>query len=114
MSGQQTVSNYTIGWICALPIEMAAAKVMLDEIHPKLPQAANDQNSYCLGSINGRNIAVACLQSDVHGIKSAANVASSMLHTFPSIKFGLMGESAVVCLDVIATRMKQFAWAVLL
>lgn len=69
---------------------MAAAKAMLDEIHPKLPQASNDQNSYCLGSINGHNIAIACLPSGVHGITSAATVASSMLHTFPSIRFGLM------------------------
>jgi ankyrin repeat protein/nucleoside phosphorylase len=69
---------------------MAAAKAMLDEIHPKLAQASNDQNSYCLGSINGHNIAIACLPSGVHGTTSAATVASSMLHTFPSIRFGLM------------------------
>ncbi|EED23250.1 unc-44 ankyrin, putative [Talaromyces stipitatus ATCC 10500] len=80
MSNEKTVSEYT----------MAAAKAMLDEIHPKLPQASNDHNSYCLGSINGHNIAIACLPSGVHGTTSAATVASSMLHTFPSIKFGLM------------------------
>lgn len=90
MSNERTASEYTVGWICALPLEMAAAKAMLDEIHPKLPQASNDQNSYCLGSINGHNIAIACLPSGVHGITSAATVASSMLHTFPSIRFGLM------------------------
>ncbi|RAO69914.1 uncharacterized protein BHQ10_005926 [Talaromyces amestolkiae] len=90
MSTGRTASEYTVGWICALPLEMAAAKAMLDEIHPKLPQASNDQNSYCLGSINGHNIAIACLPSGVHGTTSAATVASSMLHTFPSIRFGLM------------------------
>ncbi|EEA28309.1 hypothetical protein TMatcc_003365 [Talaromyces marneffei ATCC 18224] len=92
MANERTPSEYTVGWICALPLEMAAAKAMLDEIHPKLPQpqASNDQNSYCLGSINGHNIAIACLPSGVHGTTSAATVASSMLHTFPSIRFGLM------------------------
>ncbi|KAF5857829.1 hypothetical protein ETB97_005241 [Aspergillus alliaceus] len=31
-----THEDYTVGWICALPLEMIAAKFMLDNVHPKL------------------------------------------------------------------------------
>ncbi|KAM0192019.1 hypothetical protein ACHAPA_003103 [Fusarium lateritium] len=30
--------EYTVGWVCALPLEMAAAKGMLDQVHPNLSQ----------------------------------------------------------------------------
>ncbi len=33
--------EYLVGWICALPIEVAAAKAMLDRIHDNIP---SDQN----------------------------------------------------------------------
>ncbi|KAL3448259.1 hypothetical protein BJX65DRAFT_307124 [Aspergillus insuetus] len=81
---------YTIAWICALPLEMAAAKLILDEIHDNLPQPASDHNCYTLGSIHGHNIAIACLPSGVYGTTSAATVMAQMLSTFRSIKFGLM------------------------
>jgi hypothetical protein len=32
--------DYIVGWICALSLEMTAAKVMLDETHSKLSQPA--------------------------------------------------------------------------
>lgn len=82
--------DYTVGWICALPLEMAAAKVMLDEVHAKLPQPRHDYNTYVLGEIAGHNIAIACLPSGVYGTTSAAVVAEQMLSTFHSIRFGLM------------------------
>ena len=41
--------EYTVGWICAIPTEVAAAKAMLDEIHPALSNPLNDQNTYTLG-----------------------------------------------------------------
>jgi hypothetical protein len=28
-----TPDDYTIAWVCALPLEAAAARVMLDKIH---------------------------------------------------------------------------------
>lgn len=85
-----THDDYTVAWICALPVEMAAAKVMLDEIHPLLPQPKTDHNAYSLGSISGHNVVVACLPSGVYGITSAATVLAHMLPTFPSLQFGLM------------------------
>ncbi|OJJ52880.1 hypothetical protein ASPSYDRAFT_163813 [Aspergillus sydowii CBS 593.65] len=81
---------YSIAWICALPLEMAAAKLMLDEIHGSLAQPSTDHNCYTLGSIHGHNIVIACLPSGVYGTISATTVLAHMLPTFRSLKFGLM------------------------
>jgi nucleoside phosphorylase len=82
--------DYHIGWICALPLEMVAAKAMLDKIHPPLPQARHDRNNYALGEISHHNVVIACLPSGVYGIVSAAVVAEQMLSTFRSIQFSFM------------------------
>ena len=37
--------DYAVAWICALPLEAAAAKAMLDKIHPRLSQLAGDDNA---------------------------------------------------------------------
>ena len=39
--------EYTVGWIAALPLEMAAAKCMMDEEHghPQTPQSEVDYNT---------------------------------------------------------------------
>ncbi|RDW90247.1 uncharacterized protein DSM5745_02022 [Aspergillus mulundensis] len=83
-------NDYTVAWICALPLEMAAAKVMLDETHDALPQPSTDHNTYTLGQRAGHNVVVACLPSGVYGTTSAATVLSHMLPTFPRLRFGLM------------------------
>ncbi|GIK07159.1 hypothetical protein Aspvir_002814 [Aspergillus viridinutans] len=85
-----THEDYTVGWICALPIEMAAAKAMLDEPHAKLSQSAQDPNTYSVGAIQGHNVVIACLPAGVYGTTSAAVVASHLSITFPAIRFGLM------------------------
>ncbi|KAF7155562.1 hypothetical protein CNMCM6106_004708 [Aspergillus hiratsukae] len=82
--------DYTVAWICALPLEMAAAKTMLDKVHPSLLQPETDHNAYTLGSVIGHNVVVACLPSGVYGTTSAAIVLAHMLPTFPSLRFGLM------------------------
>ncbi|KAI0973695.1 ankyrin repeat protein [Xylaria arbuscula] len=84
--------DYTVGWICALPLEMAAAKAMLDRIHPDLPAdpSVNDTNAYILGSLNGHNVVITCLPVGVYGTTSAATVATHMLASFKSIRFSLM------------------------
>lgn len=82
-------SEYQVGWICALPIEMTAARAMLDEIHESpQEQDPRDQNNYCLGRIQKHNVVIACLPD--YGTTSAAVVAVQMLHTFKKIRFGLM------------------------
>ncbi|KAB8237201.1 violaceus kinesin [Aspergillus alliaceus] len=82
--------DYMVAWICALPLEMAATKAMLDETHVSLPQQKSDHNIYTLGSISGHNVVVVCLPSGVYGTISASAVVSHMVSTFPSIRFGLM------------------------
>ncbi|KAL4973826.1 nucleoside phosphorylase domain-containing protein [Aspergillus desertorum] len=67
-------TDYTIAWICALPLEAAAARVMLDKVHDSLPQPSTDPNAYVLGELN----------------VSAATVVSHMRSTFTRIEFGLM------------------------
>ncbi|CAG7935684.1 unnamed protein product [Penicillium nalgiovense] len=92
MAARATLSHddYTVGWICALPLEMAAAKLMLDAIHPSLPRPPTDQNTYILGNIGDHNIVIACLPSGAYGIVSATTVAMQLLSSFHSIRFGLM------------------------
>jgi len=81
--------EYTVGWISALPLEMAAARSFLDDSHGKpLEQHPKDNNSYFLGNIGKHNIVIACLGS--YGTTSAAVVADQMRFSFPSIRFGLM------------------------
>ncbi|KAK1621903.1 hypothetical protein BDP81DRAFT_387273, partial [Colletotrichum phormii] len=83
--------DYTVGWVCALPLEMAAAKGMLDQLHPNLPwQDPADHNSYVLGQVQGHNVVIACLPAGIYGTTPAATVAKDLLRTFKSIRFGLM------------------------
>ncbi|KAI3035032.1 hypothetical protein CBS76997_10834 [Aspergillus niger] len=87
-----THDDYTVAWICALPLEFAAAKAMLDDVHPPLPQPQSDHNVYTLGRVGSHNVVVACLPSGVYGTISAAGVVSHMVSTFPTLRssFGLM------------------------
>ena len=53
---------FQIGWICALPIEAAAATEMLDEKFGTLEeQDVADSNTYTLGRIGKYYIGIACL-----------------------------------------------------
>ncbi|KAJ5886400.1 uncharacterized protein N7473_009074 [Penicillium subrubescens] len=82
--------DYSVGWICALPVETAAAKLMLDEEHPPLPRQPTDQNTYILGRIGGHNIVIASLPSGAYGSTSAATVGTQLLSSFRSIRIGLL------------------------
>jgi nucleoside phosphorylase len=84
--------DYTVGWVCALPIELAAAQEMLDEEHPDLERdpADNDENLYSLGSIGGHNVVIVCLPAGWIGNNPAAAVAMQMRASFKGIRFGLM------------------------
>ncbi|KAL2814692.1 violaceus kinesin [Aspergillus cavernicola] len=85
-----THDSYTVAWICALPLELAAAKVILDAVHPALPQPKSDHNIYTLGSVSGHNVVVACLPAGVYGTTSAAAVVVHLKSTYQNIQFGLM------------------------
>jgi nucleoside phosphorylase len=83
--------EYTVGWICALDCELAAAKAMLDEIDEHIPeQDMSDHNIYELGRIGSHRIVIACLPAGRYGTNSAAVVAMDMLRSFKSIRIGLM------------------------
>ncbi|KAF2804367.1 purine and uridine phosphorylase [Mytilinidion resinicola] len=84
--------EYTVGWVCALSAELAAAQEMLDEEHEDLERDVdgNDENLYSLGSIAGHNIAIVCLPAGRIGNNPAAVVATQMKTTFKGIRFGLM------------------------
>ncbi|KAF5027130.1 hypothetical protein F66182_756 [Fusarium sp. NRRL 66182] len=82
--------RYTVAWICALHIEMAAARAMLDETHDHLPQPINDSNSYILGRMQKHNVVIACLPAGQYGTVNAASVLTNMKSTFPKIRIGLM------------------------
>ncbi|KAJ6103492.1 hypothetical protein N7486_005919 [Penicillium sp. IBT 16267x] len=84
--------TFQIGWICALPIEAAAAMEMLDEIFGPLDsQDMSDTNTYTLGRIGQHFVVIACLPAGQYGNTSATTVANNMLRTFSkSLRVGLM------------------------
>ncbi|OJD18908.1 hypothetical protein AJ78_01094 [Emergomyces pasteurianus Ep9510] len=90
MKGRSRREDYTVGWICALPIELAAAREMLDEEHEDFDPNVNDTNIYSLGRTGIHNVVIACLPDGRTGTNSAASVAVQMKSTFPSIRFGLL------------------------
>ncbi|PQE26803.1 ankyrin repeat-containing protein [Rutstroemia sp. NJR-2017a BVV2] len=104
-----THDDYTVGWICALPLtELVAAIAMLDEEHSGLPAADSDTNVYALGRIGVHNVVIACLPAGVVGKVSAAMVAKDMLRSFKAIRFALMvgvggGAPLVRDLNEVAT-----------
>ncbi|KAL1642433.1 hypothetical protein SLS58_005507 [Diplodia intermedia] len=81
--------QYTIGWVCALPVELGAAGLMLEEEHQAFG-FENDTNTYTLGRVNGHNIVIACLPAGRTGTNSAATVVSQMKSSFPKVRFGLL------------------------
>ncbi|KAL6821043.1 hypothetical protein J3E69DRAFT_373935 [Trichoderma sp. SZMC 28015] len=82
--------DYTVGWVCALPIEMAAAEAMLDSTHVPLPRKEGDPNTYTFGRVAEHNVVIACLPASQYGTNNAATVASNMSRSFSSITIRLM------------------------
>ncbi|TIA62499.1 hypothetical protein D6C77_02723 [Aureobasidium pullulans] len=84
------VEQYTIGWICALPIESAAAAKLLDEKHSEIPNVPGDNNSYRFGRIGGHNVVIGCLPAGRTGLVSTAIVAQQMKQSFVNLRLSLM------------------------
>src|SRR3569833_1250680 len=82
--------DYTVGWVCALEIELAAAQDMFDEEHEDLERDEYDNNLYSLGRIGDHNVVIVCLPSGSIGTNPAATVATQLRSTFRSVRFGLM------------------------
>jgi nucleoside phosphorylase len=84
--------DYPVGWVCALPIEVAAAKAALDRVHGNLPPDWNSDanNNYILGSLQGHNVVVAYPNSRVYGKTSVADVVTQLHASYTSVRFTLM------------------------
>ena len=84
--------DYLVGWVCGLPIEVAAAKATLDRIHDNLPPDPNsdDNNNYILGSLQGHNVVLAYPNFGVYGKTWVAGVATQLHASFKSVRFNLM------------------------
>lgn len=80
------VEDFTVGWICALPVELTAAIEMLDEEYDD----SDHTSQYTLGRIGRHNIVVMCLPAGHIGTTSAATAATEMQFNFPALQIGLM------------------------
>lgn len=83
--------DYTIGWICAIQVEVLAARFMLDEKHDGVfPGKIGDENHYIPGTINGHNVVIVGLPKKSIGNVSAASLVSQMRQSFVNLRYGLM------------------------
>ncbi|TVY42073.1 Nephrocystin, partial [Lachnellula occidentalis] len=84
-----SADKYTVGWICAIPVELKTARCFFDAEHsPLSSRPKHDENSYNLGSICGHNVVMICLP-ELGGVKAAV-AAKSLQVTFPNVRFWLM------------------------
>lgn len=82
--------DYTIGWVCALPTEFAAAQALLVETHKQPTVSRHDDNHYVLGRLGRHNVVLAVMPSGEYGISSATATVKDLRNTFPNIRFCLM------------------------
>lgn len=83
--------DYTVGIICRLPVEAAAAKATLDSIHASLittNQASEGNNNFILGDLQGHNVVVVYPKD--FGNSSLADVTAQLHASYPSVRFNLM------------------------
>lgn len=96
MSGLQGATsdpaNYTVGWICAIPVEHLAAVVFLDgDQHPPPTYLSpGDSNAYVLGEIGRHNVVIASLPKGEYGVSSATGVVKDMIHSFNKVRIVMM------------------------
>lgn len=85
-------SRYTIGWVCAIPPELVAARLHLDTEHSADEYEAppNDDNAYVFGAIGKHNIVIATLPNGEYGTSSAAGVARDMIRSFTNVRIAFM------------------------
>ncbi|KAK8026499.1 hypothetical protein PG991_003555 [Apiospora marii] len=109
-------ADYTIAWICALHLELAASRALLDEQHDSLPANDGDHNAYVLGRIAQHNVVMVALPA-VYGKVNAATVSTNLKRSFPNIKATLMvgigggapGEADLYLGDVVVgTRVMEY------
>lgn len=82
--------DYAVGIVCALPLELLAVRALFDQTHPDRQFSAADSNHYALGRWGRHRVVAACLPDGEYGTNSAADVASNLRRSFPSVKFCFM------------------------
>ncbi|KAK6356082.1 hypothetical protein TWF718_000456 [Orbilia javanica] len=82
--------DYSVGWICAIQIELSAVLAILDEIHPQLDVPDGDTNVYTFGRIGSHNVVITSLPGGQYGLTRAAVAATCMRFAFKKLRFGLM------------------------
>jgi hypothetical protein len=85
-------SEYSVGWICPLPVELAAAQEMLNEEHVGLECGLydKDENLYTFGSISGHNGVIVFLPAGQTGNTMELAKGEQMRCTLQGVLFGLM------------------------
>ncbi|KAJ0421028.1 hypothetical protein BJY00DRAFT_113978 [Aspergillus carlsbadensis] len=78
--------DFAVGWVSALPIELAAARKMLDQEY----DYNYDDSTYTLGRMGEHNIVIACFPAGQLGISTGAMAAADMKSKFPALEFCLM------------------------
>ncbi|KAL2830411.1 hypothetical protein BJY01DRAFT_240400 [Aspergillus pseudoustus] len=79
--------EYTVGWICALPMEALPASLLLDEEYETILDDSNDLNAYSFGRMGDHNIVIATLPKGTYGQVQAAVVGANLFRSFLSIRF---------------------------
>ncbi|KAF2624118.1 hypothetical protein BU25DRAFT_413691 [Macroventuria anomochaeta] len=83
--------QFTIGWICPLPLEKEAARLVLDEEYPQ--EDVQHQNVYYLYGRIGQHKVVIGVQRRI-GLSHAAILAEKMHAGFPNIRYFLLVASS--------------------
>jgi nucleoside phosphorylase len=82
------IEDFTVGWICALPVELAAAEQLLDERYDSIPNVCTQP--FVLGRIGQHNIVIGSLPAGFMGTNPAAIVAANMASVFKSLQIRLL------------------------
>lgn len=82
--------EYSVALICALPIEVSAVGLLLDQTHKTGFCIRGGNDIYILGCICGHNVVVTYLPSGGYGTTSAAAVVTEMLSAFRPINYGIL------------------------
>ncbi|KAJ4115419.1 hypothetical protein NW768_011271 [Fusarium equiseti] len=85
-----TRSSYTVGILCALPLELLAVRALFDVKHCNPRYVRGDSNTYALGTMSGHMVVAACLPSGEYGTNAAAESASNMKRTFFNVESCLL------------------------
>jgi hypothetical protein len=77
-------TRHTVGWICALELELTAAVAMLDKHLASPPKDVKDENSYTLDRIGDHNVVFALLPRT--GKVNAPMVAANLHRSPPAVR----------------------------